>query len=248
MTSTLPTTRTEFRDFILRRLGEPVIELNIDEDQAWNRIDEALAYFQEYHFDGSEKTYYTHKLTQTDIDNKYLDLPANVIGAVKLFPLSNVYNTANMFGIRYQIALNDLYTLTAQSMVPYYMAIMHLQFLEEILVGRQPIRYNRLNNRFYVDMDWNTVSINDYVVVECYAKIDPDTNPKIWQDRWLIRYATALMGMQWGRNLTKYKYAKLAGGIEYNGQEIYERYEREKIDLEKEMQTSYTLPATDMIG
>jgi hypothetical protein len=244
----IPTSRASFKEYCLRSLGKPVIEINVDDDQVDDRIDEALKYYWDYHFDGSEKLYFKYQVTdQTKID-RYVPMPENVIGVVNLFPIGQALNTNNLFNIRYQIALNDLYTLTSVSMVPYYMALQHVQFLEQMLVGQQPIRYNRHMNRLYVDMDWNIISAGDYIVAEAYQIVDPDVYTDAWADRWLLRYATCLIKLQWGNNLKKFQGMQLPGGIQFNGQKIYEEALQERIDLEKEMITSYSLPVTDMIG
>jgi len=244
----VPSSRAEFKEYILRRLGKPVIEINVDDDQVDDRIDEALKYYYDYHFDGTEKIYYKHEVTQTDIDNKYITLPENVIGAVNLFPIGQGLNTNNLFNIRYQIALNDLYTLTSVSMVPYYMALTHVQFLEQMLVGQQPFRYNRHVNKLYIDTDWNLFNIGDSILVEAYQIVDPATFNDVWSDRWLMRYCYCLVKMQWGNNLKKYQGMQLPGGLTFNGQQIYDEANEEKEELEREMIYSYSLPATDMIG
>jgi len=244
----IPASRNEFKEYCLRRLGKPVIEINVDDDQVDDRIDEAFLYFTDYHFDGSEKTYYKYKVTAQDITNKYITMPDNIIGAVNLFPIGQGLNTNNLFNIRYQIALNDLYTLTSVSMVPYYMALTHVQFLEQFLVGQQPIRYNRHINKLYIDMDWTIVNVDDYIIVEAYQVIDPDTYTKTWGDRWLARYATCLIKQQWGTNLKKYQGMQLPGGITFNGQQIYDEATQEREELEHEMISSYSLPVIDMIG
>ena len=244
----VPTSRSEFKEYCLRKLGKPVIEINVDDDQTEDRIDEALRFYWDYHFDGSEKLYYKHQISQVDIDNKYITLPENIIGAVRLFPVGQSINTMNMFNIRYQIALNDLYTLTTQSMVPYVMAMQHIQFLEEILVGKQPIRYNRHMNRLYVDMDWTKAVIDEYLVVEAYQIVDPDVYQDVWGDRWLALYATALIKYQWGSNLTKFTGMVLPGGVQFNGEKIQDDAKAEIEGLEQEMQNSYTLPAYHMVG
>jgi hypothetical protein len=113
-----PTTKDQFKEYCLRALGKPVIEINVDDDQVDDRIDDALKYYWDYHFDGSEKTYYKYQITDADKANKYITMPENIIGAVNLFPIGQGLNTNNLFNIRYQIALNDLYTLTSVSMVP----------------------------------------------------------------------------------------------------------------------------------
>jgi len=243
-----PTTKDQFKEYCLRTLGKPVIEINVDDDQVDDRIDEALKYYWDYHFDGSERTFYKYQITDADKINKYITMPENIIGAVNLFPIGQGLNTNNLFNIRYQIALNDLYTLTSVSMVPYYMALTHVQFLEQMLVGQQPIRYNRNINRLYIDMDWQIVNTGDYIIVEAYQIVDPALFPDVWKDRWLLRYATCLIKQQWGANLSKFTGMTLPGGIQFNGQRIYDDAIRERGELEREMIISYSLPVTDMIG
>jgi hypothetical protein len=243
-----PTTRSTFKENCLRRLGKPVVEINVDDDQVEDRIDEALQYFWDYHFDGSEKTYYKYQITGTDKTNKYITLPDNIIGAVSLFDIGSALGTNNLFNIRYQIALNDLYTLTSVSMVPYYMAMTHIQFLEQMLIGKQPIRYNRHNNKLYVDMDWDRFNVGDYMIVEAYQVLDPDVYISAWSDRWLLRYGACLIKQQWGQNLKKFEGMKMPGGLTFNGQKIYNEATEERGELEKEMIYSYSLPVTDMIG
>jgi hypothetical protein len=243
-----PTTKDQFKEYCLRALGKPVIEINIDDDQVDDRVDEALKMYWDYHFDGSEKTYYKYQITDTDKTNKYITMPENIIGVVNLFPIGQGLNTNNLFNIRYQIALNDLYTLTSVSMVPYYMALTHVQFLEQMLVGQQPIRYNRNVNRLYIDTDWNLLTTGDFIVVEAYLIVDPATYTDVWKDRWLLRYATCLIKQQWGANLTKFIGMTLPGGIKFNGEKIYNDATSERAELEKEMVYSYSLPVTDMLG
>jgi len=244
----VPTTRAEFKENCLRRLGKPVIEINVDDDQVDDRINEALAYFWDYHFDGSEKVYYKYQVTNTDKTNKYITMPENIIGVVKIFDLGSALGVNNLFNIRYQIALNDLYTLTSVSMVPYYMAMQHVQFLEQMLVGQQPLRYNRNVNKLYIDMDWDRVEVGQYIIVEAYQVVDPDTFVDTWKDRWLLRYAACLIKQQWGTNLKKFEGMKMPGGLTFNGQQIYNEATQERAELEKEMVYSYSLPVTDMIG
>jgi len=243
-----PTTKDQFKEYCLRTLGKPVIEINVDDDQVDDRIDEALKYYWDYHFDGSEKTYYKYQITDADKINKYITMPENIIGAVNLFPIGQGLNTNNLFNIRYQIALNDLYTLTSVSMVPYYMALTHIQFLEQMLVGQQPFRYNRHTNKFYIDTDWNILNTGDFIVIEAYQVVDPTTYTDVWKDRWLLRYATCLIKQQWGANLTKFIGMTLPGGIKFNGEKIYNDAVTERAALENEMIFSYSLPVTDYIG
>ena len=243
-----PTTRSAFKEYCLRRLGKPVIEINVDEDQVEDRIDDALRYYWDYHFDGTEKIYYKHLVTDNDKTNKYITVPDNVIGAVNLFNIADPsIRSDDLFNIRYQIALNDLYTLTSVSMVPYYMVMEHLSLISEMLVGKQLMRYNRHMNRLYIDMDWNSLS-NEYLLVEAYQIVDPTEYVDVWKDQWLMRYATALIKRQWGSNLTKFTGMQLPGGLTFNGEKIYNDAVAEITDLEDKMISSYSLPVMDMIG
>lgn len=245
----IPTTRTEFKEYCLRKLGKPVIEINVDDDQVDDRVDESLKYFYDYHFDGSEKVYYKHVITSTDRTNKYITLPENIMGAVRVFPVGDPSITGgDLFNMRYQIALNDLYTLTSVSMVPYYMAMSHIALIQEMLVGQQPIRYNRHTNKLFVDMDWEKVDDGSFLLVEAYEVVDPNTYTDAWGDRWLQEYCTAKIKYQWGSNLTKFTNMQLPGGVSFNGEKILDDAKEEIKALQDEMINSYSLPVSDMIG
>lgn len=244
-----PIDKASFKEYCLRKLGKPVIEINVDDDQVDDRIDEAIRYYWDYHFDGSDRIYYKHQVTETDIANKYITLPENIIGAVRIFQIGDPSIRADdLFNIRYQIALNDLYTLTNVSLVPYYMVMEHLALVTELLVGQQPIRYARHKDRLYVDMDWNTVPVNSFLLVDAYEVIDPEVYTDAWNDRWLQNYATALIKRQWGSNLTKFVGMQLPGGVQFNGEKIYDDASAEIQKMEEEMISSYSLPVLDMVG
>ena len=242
------TSRDGFKEYCLRKLGKPVIEINVDDDQVEDRVTEAIRYYWDYHFDGAEKVYYKHAVTENDINNKYITLPDNIIGVVNLFEVGQALNTNNLFNIRYQIALNDLYTLTSVSMVPYYMALSHIQFLEQFLVGKQPLRYNRILNKCYIDMDWTIIQEGNYLILEAYQVVDPEDYVRGYNERWLQNYATVLIKEQWGNNLKKFSGMQLPGGVTFNGQQIYDEARTERAAMEQEMISSYSLPVTDMIG
>ena len=244
-----PTTKATFKEYCLRKLGKPVIEINVDDDQVDDRIDEAIRYWYDYHFDGSEKIYYKHSITETDVANKYITLPENIIGAVSIFSMGDPsISSDDLFNIRYQIALNDIYTLTNVSLVPYYMVMEHLALMTELLVGKQPIRYSRHKDRLHVDMDWNTVAVGSFLLVEAYEVVDPETYTDAYNDRWLQNYATTLIKEQWGSNLTKFTGMTLPGGVQFNGEKIYNDAVDARTKMEQEMISSYSLPVLDMIG
>jgi len=244
----VPSNREQFKQWCLRKLGRPVIEINLADEQIDDRIDEAIQYYWNFAFDGSEKTYYKYQIQPQDIVNRYITLPPNIIGAVSIFPYGDSLSTNNLFNIRYQITLNDLYDLTATTMVPYYMAMQHIQLLEQLLVGQQPIRFNRYNNLLYIDMGWDMVVPGNYLIVEAYQVVDPAVYTAAWADTWLQRYATALIKKNWGEVLGKYTEVALPGGMKFSGERIYNDAVREVEKLEEEMRTTWAGFPLDMIG
>lgn len=245
----VPTTRAEFKEYCLRKLGKPVLEINVDDDQVEDRIDESLKYYWDYHFDGSERIYYKHQITANNKSDGYITLPENIIGAVRVFSIGDPsIRNDDLFNIRYQIALNDLYTLTSVSMIPYYMVRQHLGLIQEMLVGQQAIRYNRHMNKLHVDTDWSNYNTGEYLLIEAYQVVNPDTYTDAWGDRWLQEYCTQKIKYQWGTNLTKFTGLQLPGGVQFNGEKILDDADEAIKKLEEEMLSSYSLPVMDMIG
>ena len=244
-----PTTRKEFKEWCLRKLGKPVIEINVDIDQVDDRVDEALSYYWDYHFDGAEKLYLRHELTQEDIANGYITIPENIIGVVKVFNLSTSPTFQNgMFSAQYQFVLNHIHEIAGYNLVNFYMSMAHLQFMEEILAGMQPIRYNRHINKLHIDANLKLFAPGHIVIAECYSIVDPDIYADVWKDRWLQNYAAAKIKYQWGSNLTKFVGMNLPGNVQFNGEQILNDAREEIQRLEDEMITSYSLPVSDMIG
>jgi hypothetical protein len=244
--------RTSFKDYCLRRLGFPVIEINVDPEQIEDRINDAIQYWTDYHFDSLQKFYYIHRLTAEDTQNRYLKMsPADVVdssnnqiqvvGVTKVFPIQDSQATINMFDLRYQLRLNELYDFTSASYINYTMTQQHLRSLELLFTGEIPIRFQRHMNRLYIDWNWGTSAAPEgsVVVAECYAALNPDTYPDVWNDRWLKEYATALIKRTWGNNLKKFSGMQLPGGVQLNGDKIYEEAETEIKALEAEMETKY---------
>ena len=206
-------------------------------------------YYHDYHFDGSQRTFLKHQVTADDKTNGYISISnTDTIGIIDIFDIGDATSTNNLFNIRYQIALNDLYDLSRYDLVPFYMNFMNIRFIEEILIGKQPLKFNRHINRLYVDMDWDKFNTGDYLIAEVYNKVDPETYTDVYGDRWLAEYATALIQIQWGRNLTKFVGMQLPGGVQFNGDTILSQGLEAKNKLEEEMLSSYSLPVHDMTG
>jgi hypothetical protein len=244
------TTRTQFKDYCLRRLGFPVIDINVDDDQVEDRIDDAIQYWQDYHFDGMQKVYYIHKVTQTDIDNKYLDMSGitdssnnatTVLGVTRLFPIQDSQATINMFDLRYQLRLNELYDFTSASYINYTLTQQHLRSLEIMFTGETPIRFQRHMQRLFIDWAWGSsqAPVGTVAVLECYTTLNPQFYGTVYNDRWLKEYATELIRKQWGSNLKKFGGIQLPGGVMLNGDKIFQDAETEIRRLETEMENNY---------
>jgi hypothetical protein len=245
---TVPTTKTEFKEFCLRQLGKPVINIEVDDTQVDDCIDLALSYFADYHFDGTEKTYLKHQITSTDITNKYITIAENIIGVVRIFPISGATSTSNIFDIRNQIVLNEILNMADYSLAPYVMTMTNIAMIEQVLIGQTPIRYQRHTNKLYIDTDWSRLSEGQFIVAEAYGLIDPEVYTDVWKDRWLTNYTVALIKRQWGNNLKKYSGMEMPGGTKFNGQIIYDEAEQTIESLEAKMHTSFSLPLLDAIA
>jgi hypothetical protein len=244
-----PSSRQQLIDYCLRQLGHPVIEINLDDDQVEDRIDEALSFYREFHYDAVELVYLKHQVTQSDINNNYVSINDAVIGVTKVFPFSNRSTGINIFDIRYQILVNDLYSLMSTDLIYYSQVRQHLELINQLLVGQKPIRFNRHMNRLFIDMSWETdVAVNDFLIVECYRILDPDTYTDVYNDRILKKYATALMKKQWGTNLKKFSGVQLPGGVLLNGQIIYDEAITEIKEIEELVRNTYELPVDMFVG
>jgi hypothetical protein len=268
----IPTSKSTFKSYCLRNLGFGVIDINVSDDQTDDRIDEALQYFAQYHYDGVEKMYLKYQITQTDIDralgnttttsadsvdstitgsfkegNNFIPMPSAVVSVSNIFNFDEA-STNSMFDIRYQLRLNDLYDFSSTSIIQYQMTMQQLDMLSHILTGEVPIRYNQHQNRLYLDMAWDQVTVDEYLIIECYRKIDPTTYTDIYDDIYLKRYATALIKRQWGANLSKFNGVATLGGVTMNGEQIYSQAIEEIQKLEEEIKLTFETPIDYMIG
>lgn len=245
----LPTTREEVKDYVMRRLGAPVINVDVAEEQVDDRIDDALALFYEQHYDGTEKYYLKHMVTDQNKIDGYITVPDNVVGAVDVFPLyGSGGRVGNIFDIQYQIALNDLYNLTTVSLIPYVATMTHLNVINELLIGKIPLTYSRSKNRIYLHTDWTLIPTGGFLLFDCYQIVSPEEFTDVWKDRWFLAYTTALVKKQWGTHLGKLSGVRLAGGVTVNGEAIYQQAENELMKLEDELRDRYAMPPMDMIG
>jgi hypothetical protein len=277
-----PSTRQELIDYCLRKLGAPVLEINVAEEQIEDLVDDAIQLFNERHFDGVYQTYLKYEITQQDIDrgrakgisgvgvastsvttnivgtattfnyyesSNYLQVPSHVVGVNKVFQFEGSNSIASgMFSIKYQLFLNDIYYWGSTELLTYSMVKTYLEDINFLLTTQKQIRFNKRQDRLYMDIDWSSLTVGQYLVIDCYRMMDPNDYSKVWNDSFLKPYLTSLIKRQWGQNLIKFQGVKLPGGIELNGRQLYDDAQREIEAIIEKMSSTYELPPYDMIG
>ena len=182
-------------------------------------------------------------------NSNYLQVPPSVIGVQKIYHFdgSNTV-TNNMFSVKYQLFLNDIYYWGSTELLTYAMVKTYLEDIDFLLTTEKQIRFNQRMDRLYLDIDWSSVTVNDYLVIDCYRLLDPNDFSRVWNDSFLKKYLTALIKKQWGQNLIKFQGVKLPGGVELNGRQIYDDAQKEIDMIMEKMSNTYELPPLDMIG
>ena len=279
-----PSSRQELIDYCKRKLGAPVLEINVADEQIDDLVDDAIQYFQERHFDGVSQMFLKYQITQNDIDrgrapngnnpsagivtttattniagssvtfnykenSNYLQVPPSIIGITKVMHFDGTNTvTNNMFSVKYQLFLNDIYYWGSTELLTYAMVKTYLEDIDFLLTTQKQIRFNQRMDRLYLDIDWGSVRENDYLIIDCYRLLDPNDFSRVWNDSFLKPYLTSLIKRQWGQNLIKFQGVKLPGGVELNGRQIYDDAQREIDMIMEKMSNTYELPPFDMIG
>jgi len=279
-----PTSRQELIDYCKRKLGAPVLEINVADEQIDDLVDDAIQFFQERHFDGVGQVFLKYQLTQDDIDrgrapagqsptagivtttatttivgtsttftykenSNFLQIPPSVIGVTKIYHFDGTNTTTNnMFSVKYQLFLNDIYYWGSTEILTYAMTKTYLEDIDFLLTTQKQIRFNQRQDRLYLDIDWGSVRVGDYIIIDCYRSLDPSDYTRVWNDSFLKMYLTSLIKRQWGQNLIKFQGVKLPGGVELNGRQIYDDAQKELDVIMERMSNTYELPPLDMIG
>ena len=246
-----PNSRTTLIDYCFRSLGAPVIEINVDDDQVDDRIDEALQFYQTYHSDAIAKVYLKHQITQDDVDNGYIPVNDLVTDVIKVFPIRETYSSADMFDVKYQMHLNDIFSLGfLGSLTEYVMAQQWLSLLDLVIDSDDKhLSFERHKNQLRIHMDWaNEVIVGEYIIIECYRIIDPDTYTDVYNDYFLKKYATTLIKRQWGMNLLKFEGMQMPGGVTFNGRQLFDDANAELEKLEEEARLNWEQPVDFMTG
>lgn len=311
-----PSTRQQLIDYCLRQLGHPVIEINVDDDQIEDRVDEAIQFYRDFHYDATEKIYKSvliegsliqitgvnaasfsngskitgstsgataivssnvsanrmkvydvngtfspgetitgdasatlSSITLGNYDSKYITLDDSIMGVERILQLSNKTSGMGMFDVRYQLLLNNIQSLTNTDIIYYSQLKTHLNLINDLMTGQKPIRFNRHMNRLFVDMDWRyDVKIGDYIIVEGWQFLDPDTYTDVYNDGFVKRLTTALIKRQWGNNLKKFEGVQMPGGVTLNGQKIFDEAMEEISAIKEECKNTYQLPVDFFTG
>jgi hypothetical protein len=251
------TSRLLLKEYCLRRLGHPVIEINVDEEQCDDRVDDALEFFAEYHFDGVEKVFLKHTITQTDIDNEYIAMDdpvapvgGPVIGVIRVLPIAN-FNAfqTGFFNEEFQMRLQDLNTFTGTSLINWQMSLQNFSMVSYLFTVAPSVMFNRKQDKLYLETDWdNKFDVDDLLIIEAYRILDPTQYTEVYNDIFLKKYTTALIKRQWGENLKKFEGVQLPGGVTLNGKTIYDEAVDEINKIEEEMNLKWELPPDGFIG
>ena len=248
-----PTSRATLIDYCKRRLGDPVVEINVDEDQVEDRVDEALKYYREFHSDATIRTYLKHLVTAQDVTNEYITLASNILFVSKMFPLTSSFNTSrNFFDIKYQMMLNDIADLMnfAGDLAYYEQMQQYLSMLDMKLNGHPQVQFSRRQNRLYIFGDFadKDIAEGDYIVAEVYTEVNDSDHTSIFNDMFVKEYTTALIKQQWGQNLIKFEGMQLPGGVVLNGRQIYDDATAEIERLRENLRLEHELPADFFVG
>ncbi len=248
-----PQNRKEFIEYCRRSLGEPVVRLNIDSQQIEYRIDDALTQFQKFHHDASETVYLKFNTDDTDMTNQYFQVDDTILGVTRVLPFTDdAYR--NFMSYEFQFRVNDVMQRSVGVGIPlgissYFIARSYMTLISEIFDGEPEIDYSIYTNRLYVRVGWGTdIQVGKFVVAEAIKLIDPTTNTRIWSNKWLKEYATALIKRQWANNVKKMGPIPLVGGIILNGKEMFDEAEAEIAALEEELRSSYERPPMFLVG
>jgi hypothetical protein len=232
------TSEDELIDYILRKLGYPVIDINISPEQIRDRISDSLQLFFDYHYNGSTRVWLHHQLTAEDIANKYITTPEYITGITEVVNPYAGLSSSNIYNYQYIFTQSEMFSLGSTSILDYNANMTRLNLLDDLLNGLSRIRYEKHNDKVYIDTDWSKFSVGQYLVFDCYRTLNPDEFSDVWNDRWLKKHATALCKLQWGENMGKFINVSLMNGVQMNAERIINDAKEEIAKIEEDLQIS----------
>lgn len=241
-------TREKLKQYALKRLGSPVIQIEVAEEQLQDRLDEALELFGEYHMDGIEQVWIGFKITQADVDNGYITLPDDYYTVDDIMNLSYVMDNEPMFGYEYQTVVNSLDPYQTFDLISYTMTMQYINEVVDTLSSKPIYEYTRYMNKLQLYRGVENMKADDVIALKISRIISPENYVKIYNDRWLKKYVTALFKLQWGNNLRKHSGIQMLGGVTVNGMEIMSEAREEIEYLEERLDIEFTEPVGIIIG
>jgi len=242
------TNRLELKEYCLRKLGKPVIRINVDESQVEDRVDEALEVYQEKHYDATERDWVYYEITQADLDNGYVTIPDDILVVIDIMPFSEIAAQKNMFSYQYQIASSSLSPWRPFNQVDYYMKMVNYESITAMTSVTPTFNFSRHGRKLKVFSNLSDMGVGYQLGVHVQRLINPEETTSIYNDKWLKQYTTALIKRQWGENLKKMSGITLLGGVELNGQTLFDEAIQEIEKLEETLQETYSLPIDFIVG
>jgi hypothetical protein len=269
--------RQEFIDYTLRSLGAPVVQVNVDPQQVEDRLDEALKFMEERHFDFNQRALFVYKIQQQDVNRQYFDLSTigNALGAqttvvagvtytwpasTDIVSVTKVYAPSNqvgdyMFDLRYQMTLFDFFGLYFNQsgypmgpMASYMEAMSYVKLVNDVFNYPMSYTYTKTTQRLFLDTDHSKLTVGNYLMIEAYVKINTNEYSRVWEDRIFKKYFAALLKKQWAQNLMKFAGMPLPGGAQLNAPAIMQEAMKEITEVESELLRNYEMPVDPMIG
>ena len=181
--------------------------------------------------------------------SNYLQVPPDILGITKVFHFDGSNRmSSGMFSLKYQLFLNDIYYYGSTELLSYAMTKTYLEDINFLLTTQKQIRFNKRQDRLYLDIDWSSITDGEFLVIDCFRTLDPNDYARVFNDSFLKRYFTANLKRQWGQNLIKFQGVKLPGGVELNGRQIYDDAMNDLTIIREQMSNTYELPPLDFIG
>ena len=248
----IPTTRTELKEYALRRLGYPVIQINCSDDQLEDAIDDSLRLYSDFHMDGQERHFLMHQVTQDTIDNMYFDIPNDILQVSKVLTIGQQSTKELVFNVDYQVIAQTILSLYpgcanaavySMGLSDYAQTKSYLETLNLAINGTTQFRYNRNTNRIYLDTKPELLALGNFICVDVSKNIDPEVHTRVYSDVWLGKYVASQIKLRWGENMSKYSGVRLPGGVTMNGQEIKNEAKQEIQELEYQLKQMYGEPA-----
>lgn len=239
--------RVELKEYCLRKLGKPVITINVDDTQVEDRVDEALETFQEKHYDATERDWVFYELTQIDLDNGYITIPDDILVIIDILPF-NEAASGDMFSYQYQVALSTLSPWSKFDQVDYFMNMTNYESIVAMTSVTPTFEFSKHGRKLKVFDNLSKFGVGYRLCVHVQKLIDPEESVNVYNDKWLKEYTCSLIKRQWGENLKKMSGITLLGGVELNGQQIYDEAVQEIEQLEETLNDTYMLPINFDVG